>query len=226
MKKALTAIISYLALIIIIPELVLLFLKLFIDNEVLISALGNFIIYIFLTVTIICIYGKDLKSEWKRFKSSNNKTENLITSYLLCLAGSMIGSFILNLMGLGDTDSVNQKEIVSMLHSNYALLIIPTILLAPLIEELVFRKAIFTVFEDTWHFSSYAVILVSAILFGLLHVIFNLDQGIQELLMAIPYVTIGLGLAFSYVKNDHIIIYPIFAHFVNNLLSIIIIFIM
>lgn len=81
-----------------------------------------------------------------------------------------------------------------------------TVIVAPIVEELLFRGIIFNRLNRRFSFA--AAILVSSILFGICH-----EPG--GMFSAFVF---GCCMAILYVKSSNILV-PILAHFLNNLLS-------
>lgn len=82
-------------------------------------------------------------------------------------------------------------------------------LLSPIMEELVFRMGIRNIFKN-----KYIFILASGTIFGLLHVIGNVNNP-YDYLYLIPYSLPGFILAYVYYKSDNIFT-SLFIHFIHN----------
>ena len=158
--------------ILVIPnELALTFNK-YISNKIICSMLGDivFIILLFL------IYYKDLVEEFKNYKK--DLSNNISISFKYYIIGSM---------------SLNETKVREVLFNNLPLMLIEIAITAPLIEELVFRKSISTIFSNKWIFA-----LVSGLLFGGAHIMTNLTTGVfvtTDLLYILPYGAFGFCFA-------------------------------
>ena len=73
-----------------------------------------------------------------------------------------------------------------------------SIIIGPITEEVMMR----IILKE--HFSKISYILLSGLLFGLLHVVFSLSNNLLELLYIIPYGALGCALASIYYKTDNI----------------------
>jgi len=140
--------------------------------------------------------------------------EKVSLKYVLFSAISVIGvgvisGFFANLidyfLSRGDLEQVN-----TMLMSGGILItFIPTVILAPIMEELMFRGIILNKLLSTT--SKWPAILISSFLFGFIHL--NLIQGLNAFVL-------GIILSLIFIKCRSII--PcILGHSLNNLLSII-----
>lgn len=223
-SKYLLIIIIYILFVTVITDLAASVFKEFnFKNELLVSSLFNLLFYVVLLIIYFSFIGKDLFYEFKEYTTKKNKLEQLGLGYVILIGAGASGSFILILLGLGDTVAVNQQVIEQMMKSEYMLIVATAVIIGPIVEEIVFRKAIFSLFIDKWKFSPAVVLVFSSLLFGLIHVVFNLEDDIKELLQLIPYFTRGLALGYIYLANKRNLMYPVAVHLLNNFISVIII---
>ena len=100
---------------------------------------------------------------------------------------------------------------VEGLLNNYKILMtFVTVIVAPVVEELVLRYSFSTFIKNKWVF-----LAVTSILFGALHAL-NLN--------IIIYIYIGLMLGLIYLNTDKKIACPILVHLINNLASVAMLF--
>ena len=175
---------------------------------------------------------------WKPFMEDIKKTNKKVFAYGamglgLAYGGNVIATIILEVLGVTEIKGTasNQEAINSMFDQPWwglILLFIVIVILAPIIEELVFRKAIFTVIKN-----KNLALAVSSLVFGALHcvstaiiVLQTCFQGeasyldfIIELIYILPYSLMGLGLGLCYIKGNRNIGTSIFAHMLNNGIS-------
>lgn len=132
----------------------------------------------------------------------------------------MICNILINTFFHINTSS-NQEEIIKTFDKAPIYTLILATIFAPILEELVFRLSIRKMFKNNTIF-----IIVSGLLFGLMHVIEA--NSIQELLFIIPYSIPGCIFAYTLIKSDNILV-PIGLHFIHNsfmmIIQIILIFI-
>lgn len=93
-----------------------------------------------------------------------------------------------------------------------------TVIYAPFVEEITFRKTFKNIINDKTLF-----ILVSGIIFGLIHIGIS-DNTTNDLLMIIPYIIMGIDFSYIYCKSDNIFT-TITIHSIHNLILLIIQFI-
>lgn len=174
------------------------------STEVILSLISNII---FLIITML-MYKNDLKKEWKIFR--NNISENVDTSikyWLLGLAVMVVSNIIINFV-LGGGQATNEKGVQKMIDSAPFIMLIAAGVIAPINEELLFRKGFRNIINNKWLF-----ILISGIIFGYLHVMGA--KSLEQFLFIIPYSSLGIAFATAYYKTDTVFS-SIFVHMLHN----------
>ena len=143
----------------------------------------------------------DLKTENKKFT-----LKTVIIGFIFVLAvNNSLGLFAagleggLNLIGLSANSALEDLEI---LNQSTIPMIIYTCLIAPIFEELLYRGAVLRSFEK---YGRRFAILVSAMLFGLMH------GNFYQIFMAA-----GIGLILGYLATEYSIKLTIILHMINN----------
>ena len=143
----------------------------------------------------------DLKTENKKFT-----LKTVIIGFIFVLAvNNALGLFAagleggLNLIGLSANSALEDLEI---LNQSTIPMIIYTCLIAPIFEELLYRGAVLRSFEK---YGRRFAILVSAMLFGLMH------GNFYQIFMAA-----GIGLILGYLATEYSIKLTILLHIINN----------
>jgi len=164
------------------------------SQNVMLSTFSNIV----LLLILFLIFRKDIIKEWKKFKS--NFLENIDTGikyWLVGLAIMMGSNIIINIvMNLGQ--AANEQVVQQMISALPWLMFINAGIIAPCTEELIFRKSFRKAFPNKWLF-----VLISALVFGSLHVVTSMTSPI-ELLYIIPYGALGGAFAYMYQKTDTI----------------------
>ena len=180
-----------------------------------------FNVLIELFVVVMLLYNKEFKKDYKIFKLNSKDNIRKIISYFALFMGLKIGtalissilSFALNYT-LGESE--NQEAVMKLVSAEPLLMIINTCILAPFVEEGIFRLSIRKVFSN-----KYLFILVSGLFFGMMH-IFPTDLPTSlALIYSITYVAMGFYLAYIYTETENIW-FVIFIHALNYLFSMII----
>ena len=155
------------------------------------------ILYFILALIFSLIYYKDLIHDFKDFKKNYKKYLKIAFSYWLKGLFIMIAcSILFNIFRLGN--NVNQSSNETLLKEYPIIQILLSVILAPLTEELVFRRG-FKKISSNIHIYSY----ISGIIFALLHLITSLNNPFM-LLYIIPYSAVGIAFGYIYKKTNNI----------------------
>lgn len=185
------------------------------------GALSNFIIYIFLLPPLLYLTKKDFVTDYGEIKSRKNEWIVIIlVGYLYLMIGNiasnLLTGFLSDLFKVPIEVAKNQEIIVNALNSKGAILmVISAVLLGPVVEEIVFRKAIFNIFKK-----DYLALIVSTVVFGAIHVIGE-GSFIKILVNGLTYFIMGLAFGLIYMKNDKNIYVSIAVHILSNLIAVI-----
>lgn len=197
--------------ILIIPSLIYIGLSYFVKN----ALVANIIADVIFILILYLIYYKDLNEE---FKIYNGKfKENFKYSFKIYLMGFM-GMVFFNLiisMFLKNISS-NESQVREMLYASPVFTMLTISIIAPVTEELVFRKSLQPVIKNKWIY-----VLVCGILFGFAHILTNFVNGIfviTDLFYVFPYA--ALGCSFALMDYDTKTTFSsITLHFLHNTLT-------
>lgn len=190
-----------------------------------------------ISVYLICFIGifiaskNMIRSDFLRFNKS--MIHMILIGIGLIFLVNIFSNVLLTFLGLSD-ESKNEQSITEMLFYNktsFIITAITTIVLAPVVEELVFRKSIFNLCGNNTALG----FITSSIIFGGLHVIASsttalseLIQGvgtydafIKEVFYIIPYSLMGACIGYVYVKSKRNIAATILCHALNNTISLV-----
>lgn len=133
----------------------------------------------------------------------------VIAGVFLAYFGQFIASLIeINLLGITQ-NSANTQMIIEVTRAAPIFMIIPA-LIAPIVEEIIFRKIIFGTLYKKVNF--FLAAIISALVFGIIH-------GEPEHILI--YSSMGFVFAYLYVKTKRIIV-PIIVHMTLNTISVVI----
>ncbi len=160
------------------------------------------------------------KKEWPRFlKRKGFSIGILVGGFFLMIGVNTIVGTLFEHFSVNDT-SENQEALLDLIRSgawyNIAALALFAIILAPVVEELVFRKALYGIVKHK--LGVVLAIVVSSLLFGFIHILHEPSNFIQM----IPYVVMGVVLAVIYYLAKERIWVPIFAHIIWNAFTVMI----
>lgn len=176
---------------------------------------------VLLSVLIFALYGTDLIKD-KTILKDNGIVKKIIKYFCMFWIIKILSSLVMAaLCAVGGFDiniSENQETINLYTTSAPILMLLTSSITTPFVEEGIFRLGISKIIKNKHLF-----IIISGLVFGFLH-IFPTDLNITyALISSIPYVTMGMVLAYIYKKEDNIY-YPIFLHGLNNFISMILFF--
>ena len=165
--------------------------------------------YIILIMIFVFKDKKYLKEKWFDFIKNFKKYFVISFKYwfmgllLMIISNNIINQFI---SGLGENESSVQTLITKM----PVIAFILTTILAPFVEEMVFRKYL----KDCINKKTLYMI-VSGLIFGFIHT--SINTNILEILLIIPYGAMGFMLAKTLYETDNI--YPtVMMHMFHNAL--------
>lgn len=184
------------------------------------TALGymQFIVSIPIVCYGIFAFRDDFKKGLKSLKEV--KTWGIIFgAFILCLMLTFGVGIIYQMFGItGSSD--NQSTVEAMLLSDAAIpMAIAVVVLAPIGEELIFRKMIFGVCEDSLGLKPIVPILISTIVFAFIHVISG-----DSLIFIFQYIPLALMMVLAYYYSERNIVASIGVHALNNLFSLIMLY--
>ena len=175
------------------------------STQVLLSLFSNTI----LLIILIIFFRKQLLHEWKIFKEKF--LENFDTGikyWIIGLIVMMVSNTILTFV-LKMGQAANEQEVQKLISYLPWVMVINAGIIAPCVEEIIFRKCYKNAFPNKWLF-----IGLSSLVFGSLHVITSMTSP-MDLLFIIPYGSLGAAFAIMYQKTN-IIYTSMLMHMIHN----------
>lgn len=160
---------------------------------------------------LVLMYYKDLKEDFKVFLE--NKKEMLEEGFKIWVIGLvlMAGSNVVINLFSPNKIAGNEEAIRSLITAAPYIMLFNTSILAPLIEEITFRKAFRDIIDTKWLF-----VIISGVVFGALHVITSIRNA-YDFLYLLPYCSLGIALSYMYAKTKNIFV-SISMHALHNFL--------
>ncbi len=177
------------------------------------SSYFNILFYGSLFVLYIVLYKDSWRNSIKSFYQKKEPHIQIIIIGLLSMFGIMIIlGYIYTLFGI--TESPENQQLLDMqlngsLFDKISLVIFAGFL-APLVEENLFRLSGFYYFRKIKNIPDWAVITITSLLFGLIHVLGD------DIIQIIYYAALGAVLGTIYHKSKNILV-PIIVHMIFNL---------
>lgn len=172
---------------------------------------GTFLIYAIGAVYMLLALWKFFRRD---FDTLCDHKLNFLIEICVCYGLILVGNWLANLlfMQIGLSDSANNEAVIEMMHADFGPVAAMTVFLAPIVEESIFRAAIFGPIRRKNRMLAY---IVSMLLFSLYHVwAYALDDP-RELLYILEYLPASLLLARCYERTNSIW-GSIFLHMLNN----------
>lgn len=171
-------------------------------------AIVNTITDIILLIILVALYHKELKIEFKSFKKNYKTDLDIGLKYwLVGLIVMCVSNILIGLITSLNTSS-NEEAVQGLITATPYLMLLTAGIIAPITEELTFRKGISKIFKNKWVY-----VIASGLIFGFLHVMGS--SNLLEYLYIIPYGSLGFFFALTYYETRSI--YPsICMHAIHN----------
>jgi membrane protease YdiL (CAAX protease family) len=184
------------------------------------SFFAQLLSYILPIALIAVVFRKVLKHDFKEFKKNGLLSIAFIIGgffVMILLSGAL--ATIYQLLGI-EGDSTNQVIIENAINSKLRIVVFMLVVFgAPIFEELIFRKFLIGFCEEKLKLNRWIALLLSATIFALIHVVTDLGS----LVFFFQYFGLALVLNFSYTLSKNNIFVPMGIHFLQNLLSFIVV---
>ena len=185
-------------------------------------------------VFLYLLYRKDIKTDFKDYKKNYKSYFKYVNVYLIgVILMGLTNLLIQKLTGSGL--SGNEQSIRALLPKYPIYITFGAIIFAPFVEEMIFRKIIKNIVsnkyafyftkmfkKDTKKLTTYAFIIISGLVFGLIHI--SNFRDTNQILLGIPYMIMGLDFAYIYHKTNNIFTTMVF-HAIHNTILLLIQFI-
>ena len=173
-----------------------------------ISIMYNLAVEILMITVIFTIFDKEIKDAFNDIKKKHyTYFKDNLKYYIIGLIVMMASNMLINILGGGT--STNETTIRNEFTVFPIYIFISAVVLAPLLEESVFRLAFRAIFKN-----DFLYITVSSLVFGSLHLI---GTPVNELLplYLLSYCSCGIAFAYMLKKTNNIFVSMGF-HFMHN----------
>ncbi|MFA5481029.1 MAG: CPBP family glutamic-type intramembrane protease [Bacilli bacterium] len=178
-----------------------------------ISIMHNLITYLTLFVGLLGLLWKDIIKILHSFKSLRALISGLSYGALLIVA-VIAYNLVIAATGYKISDNQNESSIVAMMTSYPLMSFIAFVLLGPIVEEITYRLGLFSLIHRLNRPLAY---IVTMLVFGVIHMSFNGETIINELINLPSYIIAGTILTYTYEKEGFAA--STYAHILNNLVS-------
>jgi len=164
---------------------------------------------IFLILLIILIFKKEIQDSWTDMKKNHiTYFKKYFKYYVIALIVMMVSNAYIYAINGGNIAG-NESNVRDLFAVAPIYTYISAVILAPILEELVFRLSLKNVLGNNWLF-----IISSGLIFGGLHIISSYTSP-MDLLYLIPYGSFGVAFGYILVKTKNIFVSMGF-HFMHN----------
>lgn len=175
--------------------------------------LSTISIYILMTLLFGILYYKDLKKDFNDFKKNYKKYFKTIINYWIKGLFIMIASsFIISMFNI--SSNTNQDENVRLLKEMPLVEITCACIIAPILEEIVFRLSFKNMSKSDKLFA-----ILTGLTFAFVHIVTSLEDP-RTIIYIIPYGALGITFGLLYKKTNNIFS-SITAHAIHNTITII-----
>ncbi len=173
------------------------------------------IVYELITLFIIVLILKeDVLNDFKiYFKNVKQFLQKYIKYWLIALLLMYISNFII--INISGDIAQNEQSVRQLFDVNPIFTFILASLIAPILEELIFRLSIYKIIGKY----KWVYIILSGLLFGSMHIL-SAGTNLYDYLYLIPYSIPGCIFAYTLVKSNNIFV-PISLHFIHNTFSLV-----
>ncbi|MGL5916958.1 MAG: lysostaphin resistance A-like protein [Culicoidibacterales bacterium] len=178
------------------------------------SALINLVVYTLAAVPMFALLHDELNQFFEiSWQNKRLFGFQVLRGYGFMFLFSFIASLIMMFFQINDA-SANQETVESLISLVPFISIITIVILAPFVEEIVFRYLLIGGLKK--HMPIWGAATISTVVFALIHV---LQAG--DFINIIPYLALGAGLTFAYVRTNNIMV-PIALHFIQNFVAVLV----
>ena len=150
---------------------------------------------------VINVYKSDLQREFNEYKKQKSKFKNILIWVLILFGINILFSLILKtiILQLNNLDN-NSESIIQLFELSTIYTFFKTLLYAPIVEELIFKKSIRDIINN-----NVAFVLISSSIYTIMNFIYT--SNIPEYIWfdIIQYFTFSSILSIAYIKNKNII---------------------
>lgn len=174
---------------------------------------------VFAIFVFIILFHKTIKTDALNFKNNFFKyLVIVIVGFAIIYALSFVMTYIYELFGYDENEtSANQQGIIDALNQPIKYIVIfLTVILAPIIEEIIFRKLFYNTLKLNTKLPTWAIVLIITTVFAGMHVIGDIDS----LVFFPQYFVLSLVITIVYAITKENLFASMGLHFLNNVLAI------
>ncbi len=186
------------------------------NNDKYFMSIFQYLSYVPFLIFSVFWFKDEFAREFKDFKNNFKKYAlTIVVIFVVMMFVNMFVNLIYSMLGITGA-SENENLINDILLSNAAIpMIISVCIMAPVAEELLFRKMLIGVCEKTFNFKPEIAICISAVIFAFIHV-----SDLENLKFIFQYLPMAFAICLCYHLTNNNIYAAIFIHAINNILAV------
>jgi membrane protease YdiL (CAAX protease family) len=180
----------------------------------------NFLVYLVLFPFVWYFLRRQIKHDLLEFsKGVKSYLVPIVVGYLYIIAGGLLSTFLSGMLSkvfrVEPSQAINQMIIIDALRSNYTIfMFIGAVILGPIVEELIFRKALFGIIK-----SEKKAWVVSSFIFGVVHLLSETSIS-NALVNGIAYIIMGFVFGYIYIQSKKNVVIVTIVHIITNLIGV------
>ena len=210
-EKSTKCILSYVTIVLVLIPIIYMTFSKSVSNTTLLQVILNILCFASLSVVFIIILRNYLFDDLKSTKSRILIDILIVIGGVLLIKGSEVLCSLFYKAINQEIGGSNQESIVSSIEAYPIMMFLSSVIFAPFVEEIIFRKCIFSYFKKDLYGA-----LISITTFALIHVFSSFD-----FIHILPYIFAGIFFSLSYILSKRNIWISITVHTIVNLISFI-----
>ncbi|MCM1371231.1 MAG: CPBP family intramembrane metalloprotease [Clostridium sp.] len=179
------------------------------NSSQIVKSISLIICSIIIMLLLIIVNKKSLKKDIQDIRKNHKKYfSKYIKYWFFAVLVMMFSNVIIGIISNGGIAN-NEESIRETFKIAPIYIYFSTIIFAPFVEEIVFRRSLKNIIPSKWAF-----IITSGIIFGGLHVISSITS-LTDVLYIIPYSCCGLAFAYILYETDNVLV-STGLHFLHN----------
>lgn len=176
-------------------------------------------IIVFTTITTLLLALPLFKEEKDRVVPKNIK--KILLTFMFMYITMMILNPLMTWL-TQSSDSQNQQLIIDSMRQDPMYVILSAVIMAPIVEEIVFRGVLFRKIRNMNHYV--LAIVISSVTFGIMHVLQSiLEMNVMDLPFIVVYIVLGLFFVKIYEETGKLS-NAIWLHLLNNVVGVLAIY--
>jgi len=189
-------------------------------NDKYVMSMLQYLSYVPFMIFSVYVLKDEFVNDFINFKKDPKKIFSAVAvSFAMMYVLNIVVNLVYQTLGV-EGESANENLINDILLSDAAIpMIISVCILAPIAEEILFRKMLFGVCEKSFNMPGWLTIIVSTLVFSFIHV-----SDIESLKYIFQYIPLAAVMCICYHMTGNNIYSSIILHAINNIIGVVAIY--